>query len=349
MTSYASADGPRIHRRAFVAGCGVAALGALACRRTPSDASHVSSEELDRPVLPPLPPRGPDEIDLVALGDWGADTPERAAVIARIVETTEGAPPACVALLGDNFYREGIASADDPRWRRDFEDCFPEARLPMPFYAVLGNHDHRGNVQAQVEYTRRSSRWRMPARRYAFELPLGDSDQRAAFFALDTTPAVAGERGDPAQVEWLERELSGSNARWKIVLGHHPILSYGAHGGARRLGAVLEPLFARHGVQLYLSGHDHDLQLVRSPAGWRQIVSGSVSGTRSVSTGPGTEFASATPGFARLRLGVESAVVELVEARRGPTAQFRFTRDELGSARSARAVGGGQQPAGVAR
>ncbi|HUU82895.1 MAG TPA: metallophosphoesterase [Phycisphaerae bacterium] len=81
--------------------------------------------------------------------------------------------------------------------------------------------------------------------------------------------------GQP-QLQWLERVLTGSNARWKLVLGHHlmggwnwgregtkrpPEASAYARGGARyaRVGeqARITDLMNRAGAQMFLYGHDH--------------------------------------------------------------------------------------------
>jgi hypothetical protein len=48
---------------------------------------------------------------------------------------------------------------------------------------------------------------------------------------------------------------------------------------------------------LYLSGHDHDLQLCDSGHGWLQVISGSGSKLRSTSWIDQTLFAKAVPGF----------------------------------------------------
>jgi hypothetical protein len=42
-----------------------------------------------------------------------------------------------------------------------------------------------------------------------------------------------------------------------VVVGHHPIHSSGFHGNDPELRARLSPLMQRHGVQLYINGHDH--------------------------------------------------------------------------------------------
>ena len=54
-----------------------------------------------------------------------------------------------VVLLGDNFYEDGVASVDDPQWQTKFED--PYANIDLPFYAVLGNHDHMPPLMRRLD------------------------------------------------------------------------------------------------------------------------------------------------------------------------------------------------------
>ncbi len=201
-----------------------------------------------------------------------------------------------VLLVGDNFYDAGVKSVDDPRFESDFEQAFPASSFPCPFYVCLGNHDYFGNVQAQIEYTKKSERWRMPANYYCISESVGS--QSIDFFVLDTTPIAEGDFSTRAQICWLEDGLSKSTADWKIVVGHHPILSGGEHGACRRTRRALEPLFEKYKVDLYISGHDHDLQLNQSTKGWLQLVSGAGSKLRSTHWINETLFAQAQSGFA---------------------------------------------------
>lgn len=267
---------------------------------------------------------GSPALRFLALGDIGWDSHERSCVVAEMERQLAGFDPRFVLLLGDNFYPSGLDSSDDPRWQSDFELLFPAARFPMPFRACLGNHDHGKNPDAQVEYTRRSARWSMPARYYTFTETLPEasgtgSERRAQFFVLDTQACWNEQAPFEAQLAWLEQELASSTAHWKLVVGHHCLRSGGEHGPIRELARELEPIFRRQRIDLYLSGHDHDLQLLRGDAGWLQLVCGSGSSMRDTGWTAESLFAAATPGFAALELSARELRIHLCEAGRGPT------------------------------
>jgi hypothetical protein len=65
-----------------------------------------------------------------------------------------------IVSTGDNFYPSGVASVQDPLWKRSFEDVYTAFSLQEEWYPVLGNHDYDGDAQAQIEYSRISRRWR---------------------------------------------------------------------------------------------------------------------------------------------------------------------------------------------
>ena len=103
-------------------------------------------------------------------------------------------PYELVITLGDNLY-----GSQGPK---DFQRKFAIPYKPLldrgvRFYATLGNHDRRTN--------RFYEHWNMNG-----ELYYTYAKKNVRFFALDT------ETLDVAQREWLERELSRANERWKI-------------------------------------------------------------------------------------------------------------------------------------
>jgi 3',5'-cyclic AMP phosphodiesterase CpdA len=99
------------------------------------------------------------------------------------------------------------------------------------------------------------------------------------------------------QLAWLRDELAQCDADYKIVVGHHPALTGGQHEVVGRIGDVLPQLFDEFEIDLYLSGHDHDLQLLKSDSGWLQVVSGAGSKLRSTTWIDETLFAEADAGF----------------------------------------------------
>jgi hypothetical protein len=83
----------------------------------------------------------------------------------------------------------------------------------------------------------------------------------AAGIVPPSPSAAAWQTWEDAQAARLTAALASSNARWKMVVGHHPVYSYGGHNSQaelQRLNAIMRSA----GVVAYLNGHDHDLQCV---------------------------------------------------------------------------------------
>ena len=61
---------------------------------------------------------------------------------------------------------------------------------------------------------------------------------------------------------WLENELATSQGYWKIVVGHRHIFSASWDDGpiSEPNYSQLRPLLIQYGVDIYLCGHDHNLQ-----------------------------------------------------------------------------------------
>lgn len=246
----------------------------------------------------------------VAIGDWGRmGQGSQMDVAAAMSDAAAQIGSRFVLSVGDNFYPAGVTSVADAHWKRSFEDVYAAPSLQTPWYVALGNHDYRGVPQAQVDYSRLSPRWRMPSRYFTVagrDLGIADLD----LFVIDTSPLVVGSdetiaqlvhghlwlQNRDAQIAWLERSLSHSTAAWKIVVGHHPIHS-GAHGDEPFLIARIKPLLERHGVQVYLNGHDHDLQHIQR-GGVNYVCTGAGADVGTVAPVEGTKFCLSRPGFA---------------------------------------------------
>jgi hypothetical protein len=161
----------------------------------------------------------------------------------------------------------------------------------------------------------------------------------------DTTPLYLGGVNPlwrPAQVAWLEDALRRSTATWKIAVGHHPLLSGGPKSARHGLEWYLSPLFARYAVDFYLSGHDHDLELLDPGCGWLQVVSGAGSQPeRSVRRIEQSTFAATGGGFVWLSLGRTRAWTQF---RSEPAVLGTFAVERAASGRPTLPARVGRQP-----
>lgn len=214
------------------------------------------------------PPVDRAGLHLLALGDFGTGDERQTAVAGamRTFRERAGIRLESLLLLGDNIYGgvPGGLAADSPRWRHVFEEMYPARDFDCPCYAVLGNHDYSDNAggeQAQLAYARTpGTRWRMPAKWYRIDV--GDGPGRLTILALDsnTVPQHLAAAEQREQQAWLEEQLAAPRGAFTLVMAHHPVFSNGAYGDTPHLVRDWAPLFERHKVHVFLSGHEHDLQ-----------------------------------------------------------------------------------------
>ncbi|WP_252263709.1 metallophosphoesterase [Paracidobacterium acidisoli] len=200
-------------------------------------------------------------IRVLAFGDFGTGSAAQKQTAAAMVAYQKIHPFDFGLTLGDNFYPRGMKSPDDPRWQTQWEQLY--GVMHIPFYAVLGNHDWSGadSPAAEILYSARSQSWHMPSPYYTF------TAGSVQFFAFDT-PAM-----DEAELKWLDEELIRSTARWKVVFGHYHIYS-ATRGDNKELIARLLPILKKDHVDVYLDGHDHNLQELKPEGGVHFFVSG---------------------------------------------------------------------------
>jgi predicted MPP superfamily phosphohydrolase len=160
-----------------------------------------------------------------------------------------------VIMLGDNIYG-GHAPRD---FAQKFEIPYkPLLDAGVKFYASLGNHDDP-NIE------RLYKPFNMGGQRYHTFKKNG-----AQFFALDS------DYMDAPQLKWLEDNLKGSNARWKICYFHHPLYSDGKmHGADLDLRNQLAPLLKTYGVNAVFSGHEHAYERIKPEDGIYYFILGS--------------------------------------------------------------------------
>jgi tartrate-resistant acid phosphatase type 5 len=264
------------------------------------------------------PAQSVGSLNFLVVSDIGGKAgPVQVAVADQMGRTAAAQKSSFVITCGDNYHGNGIASADSPRWKEEYEDVYKAASLMVPWYASLGNHEYRGKPEAEVGYSKLSTRWRMPARYYSHTEKIGGGDE-VLFVHLDTAPFVGSyhKKGSSyhvegqdtkAQLRWLESTLAKSNARWKLVVGHHPIYAAGGgHGETKEMIAEVLPVLEKHGVQVYFCGHDHVLEyLVHGKMSF--FVCGGGASPRSAGQTPEVRFGAGSAGFLSMTLTATEA------------------------------------------
>jgi len=189
-------------------------------------------------------------LQFLTIGDWGGQetdpfytTPEvedgeaMAMVAARVNASF-------VLALGDNFYTHGIPTgATDQRFKSTFEGVFNQSSLNIPWYVIAGNHDHIGNVSAQIAYSALSNRWNFP---YYWFKESFSFDEDGGVFTVDiimfdsvilTGPSWHEEETDEfipplgsehpllasAQWSFLEQSMKESVADFLLLVSHYPV------------------------------------------------------------------------------------------------------------------------------
>ena len=272
----------------------------------------------------PASRQGASSLSFLVISDWGGNGgTTQVAVAEQMGRTAAAQKSSFVITCGDNYHGNGIASAASPRWKTEYEDIYSNPSLMIPWYAALGNHDNRGKAEAEIDYSKISSRWKVPARYYTHTEKI-DGTNEALFVQLDTSPFVIAyhkkgsayhvEGQDPkVQLRWLESVLGASRARWKIVVGHHPVYSAApGHGDTKELIADVLPLLQKYGVRIYFCGHDHVLQHLVD-GGVNFFVCGGGSSHRTVNQRQDVQFGADSAGFLSMTLTANAAQATYID------------------------------------
>ena len=218
--------------------------------------------------------------------------------------------------VGDNFYEDGVKSVDDPMFKSAFVDIYA-GPLQVPVYPALGDHDHRGNVQAQIDYSQKNKNWKLPAAYYTFTRTLGDGT-KVQFFAVDTIPIREKKPDVSVQIAWLDQELGKSDARWKFVFGHDPLYSHTEKDRAGQrtiIRGAIEALLIKYRVDAHFAGHDHILEMLKPVSGVNYVISGGGAGAKKAAGVEWTDesyYAATVGGFVQVRISNNEAVFEFV-------------------------------------
>ncbi|KAG8379509.1 hypothetical protein BUALT_Bualt07G0095900 [Buddleja alternifolia] len=222
------------------------------------------------------PTKGDGTLRFLVVGDWGRKGHYNQSLVSfQMGRIGEELDIDFVVSTGDNFYDNGLEGVDDPNFLQSFTNIYTSNSLQKQWFSVLGNHDYRGDAEAQLSHVLRriDSRW-LCLRSFVVNAEI------AELFFVDTTPFVTDYFTNPEdhKYDWrgvtpvktytanvlkdLELSLKESRARWKIVVGHHAIRSVGHHGDTQELVHRLLPILQANNVDLYVNGHDHCLERI---------------------------------------------------------------------------------------
>ena len=194
----------------------------------------------------------------------------------------------CVIAAGDVHHFEGVRSVNDPLWMTNYELIYSHPELMIPWYAILGNHEYRGNTQAVIDYSAVSARWNVPDRYYTFAM---ENDGVTVRFVMDMNKQLA----------WIDSVLTAAKEDWVLVVGHHPIYAETGKDDSERLDLQkrLDSVLRKHkNVDMYLCGHIHNFQHIRkADSNIDYVVNTSGSLSRKVKPVDGTKFCSGETGF----------------------------------------------------
>ncbi|KAF5750071.1 purple acid phosphatase 8-like isoform X1 [Tripterygium wilfordii] len=218
-------------------------------------------------------------LSFLVVGDWGRRGLYNQSKVAQQMGVIgEKLDIDFVISTGDNFYEDGLTGVDDPAFHESFTNIYTAPSLQKQWYTVLGNHDYRGDVEAQLSPSQRKKdkRW-LCFRSFIINAEIVE------FIFVDTTPFVDEYFTNPGDqtYDWkglspsrqaylsnlskdVDSALKKSTAKWKIVVGHHTIKSAGEHGVTKELEAQLLPILQANNVDMYINGHDHCLEHITS-------------------------------------------------------------------------------------
>jgi tartrate-resistant acid phosphatase type 5 len=272
-------------------------------------------------------------LNFIAMGDWGRNGEDNQKEVAiQMGITAKEADAYFIVATGDNFYPSGVRSTQDYSWIASYENMYTAHSLQTDWYVVLGNHDYKGNVQAEIDYSKISRRWNMPSRYFAKKINIEEDTTRQILMVfLDTSPFITQYytsedhrnqivgQDTTAQKKWLEAVLSdpSPNIKWRIVVGHHPLYT----GGKRmfsldtwQLNKALKSIFDKYKVDAYICGHEHNLQYIKPEGATHYFVTGAGSETTPAILYPGIgKFAQSINGFMLFSVEPKQMQVQIID------------------------------------
>jgi metallophosphoesterase superfamily enzyme len=245
--------------------------------------------------------------NFIIISDFGRNGYENQLEVADMMgEVADDCNIKFIVTGGDNFQHNGVESVQDSLWMTSYENIYTDSSTFVDWYPALGNHDHGGNIQAQIDYSQISRRWKMPASYYTLVKKRDSVSIR--FLILDTYSMVEGFshpdeeytlEDAQKQVHWVDSVLTVEKEDWVVVVGHHPVFSaHPTRHNTKELVEYLNPVLNKHNVDFYVGCHDHIFQHLKDPGSKIDyFVNTAGSSVRQAASNSWTVFTASSPGF----------------------------------------------------
>lgn len=179
----------------------------------------------------------------------------------------------CTHILhtGDIIYSRGLENKNDPKFKTHFHDYYKDIlETNIPFYLSVGNHDYKKNPDVWIHHAKESNSLIFPNSYYFSKMG------NLCLITIDTNAKLF------EQYLWFQKikKQYKDQCHFTIAMGHHPLYSSGHHGDAHILNQFFLKSTIHSSVDLYVSGHDHNLSDEGEIEGTRYLVSGAGAVTR---------------------------------------------------------------------
>lgn len=267
-------------------------------------------------MYPPADQPTPD-FAFAVIGDYGrgvkdasTQTTRQREVAAALYRAVEEKGVRFVLTTGDNVYGGGGMDSD---WFFSYYQPYRYVINRVPVYPSCGNHDTGeseggGENEFSDDYAELLDNFYIRQRFLSDKGDEGDALKETGLFydfnfgrdfqfvSIDTAEQESGEPRPFERTENLDfvkqiiPDAQGAAPEvWRIPFFHHPAFCYGPeHGNTQKVIDKLVPIFEKGGVRLVLSGHEHNLQMMKRN-GVNYVLTGGAGEVRTGGLSPGAK------------------------------------------------------------
>jgi hypothetical protein len=209
---------------------------------------------------------GTSRVHFTAMGDFGTGGSLQRQVLQVLGQSSRAGE--FLLTLGDNAYSSGT----DAEFQGNMFTPMAAVLRQTPLFPTPGNHEYvTSNAQPYLDN---------------FYLPANNSARSERYYSFDWGPVhfvsldsnclsfPTTECTKALEQDWVAKDLAATTRPWKIVFFHHPLWSSGEHGSSTAMRRAFAPLFEQYGVDLVLTGHDHNYERSKPMKGDAVAASG---------------------------------------------------------------------------